>query len=174
MSNRLSMARPDYLLPTTVTPPSLRTNPPTTLPPTTTTLQITTTSTTTIRLTPYSYDEVSLPPPTAEEAALIKVLEEAVKIEHERREENRNKAHRQQDQIQSRHHSPHSESPKKIKIPRCSCGRVGYTFGGSRVPGFSRSRGRIYNRFSNAQCRCRSEVENKRLEQQYQEEFDKI
>ena len=62
----------------------------------------------------------------------------------------------------------------KVKIPRCACKRVGHTFGGSRFPGLSRPRGRIYNMFSNLQCRCRSEVENRRLEEQYQREFDEI
>ena len=74
-----------------------------------------------VSLVPFSYEEVSLPPPTPEQAALIKLLEEAVKIEHERREEKRIAARRTLDQGRQRRHSPDEDSPK-IEVPRCACG----------------------------------------------------
>ena len=51
------------------------------MPQTTSTL-----STTTVKLVPYSQETGPFPPLTVAQAAIIKVLEEAVKIEHQRRE----------------------------------------------------------------------------------------
>ena len=108
MTNRLSLARQTLNTTTTAAPVN---EAKTTTPRSSTTTRIyyhnapittTTLSTTTISLTPYSYETVSLPPPTAAEAAIIKVLEEAVKIEHQRRERKRIEARRQQEQGRTR------------------------------------------------------------------------
>ena len=179
MTNRLTMGRPGYLMTTTAAPtttvtehvPVITTRPfsvilrTTTPQPTTTT-----TSTTTVSLTPYSYDKVSLPPPTAEEAALIKVLEEAVKIEHQRREDERIAARQEEERIRSRRHSPTSGS-KKIRIPRCACTRTRPTNARSFIPVHSLMKGRVISKVSDKSCRCMTEAERRHLEEELQKEI---
>ena len=171
MTNRLSLARQN-LDKTTVTAPVIETSetpeplPSTTTRPFTTTPQPTTTtiSTTTVSLVPFSYDEVSPPPPTAAEAAIIKALEEAVKIEHQRREDERIAASREKERIRSRRHSPISK-PSKMKIPRCACGTVRPKFTKSIIPGLSSMRDQMISRFSNKRCRCLTMAQRRRLEE---------
>ena len=175
MTNRLSLARQNLTMTTTAAPvieaiqemsrmPSTTTRSTTTTPQTTTT----TVSTTTISLTPFSYDEVSLPPPTAAEASIIKVLEEAIKIEHQRRERKRIEARRQQEQSRTRRHSPKEES-FDIKIPRCACGLYPNRGIFSMFP-----RGRIYSWRSHRPCRCMPEEQQRRLVQRVEDKFASI
>ena len=158
MTNRLSLARQNLTMTTAAAPVIEATQemtrlPSTTARPTTTTPQTTTTTvpTTTISLTPFSYDEVSLPPPTAAQAAIIKVLEEAIKIEHQRREQKRIEACQQQEQRRTRRHSPNKGS-FRIEIPRCACGLFPRRGIFSMFP-----RGRIYSWRSHRPCRCMPE-----------------
>ena len=145
MTNRLSLARQTLDMTTTAAPVNearITTPRSSTTPRTTTTTPQTTTttmSTTTISLVPYSYDEVSLQPPTAAEAAIIKVLEEAVKIEHQRRERERIATRRELEQQRSRRHAWDSASFLDTRLPyhppRCTCGLPLHKAGRSRFSG---------------------------------------
>ena len=99
---------------------------PTQQPFTTTTSTATTTttmSTTTIKLSPYEYETGPLPPPNTAQAAIIKVLEEAVKIEHQRRERERIAARQQMEQQRPRRHALIPASFRSTRIvSRCPCG----------------------------------------------------
>ncbi len=96
---------PGHLLSTTQPQPNT-----TTLPTSTTTFRTSTNLLDKTNLSPVYYNDVSLPPPTAAEMALIKVLEEAVKIE-QLQEKNRSRTCR---------HLPAFRS-RRLPRPRCSC-----------------------------------------------------
>ena len=135
----------------------------------TTTTTTTTLSTTTVKLIPYSYEEVSLPPPTAAEAAIIKVLEEAIKIEHQHREWKRIEAHQQQEQGRTRRHSP-NEGSFRIEIPRCVCGLHPRRGIFSMFP----SRGVLKTCGRHRPCRCMPQEHHRRLVQRVQDKFASI
>ena len=140
----------------------------TTVKPTTTTTT-TTLSTTTVKVIPYSYEEVSLPPPTAAKAAIIKVLEEAIKIEHQRRERKRIEARQQQEQGRTRRHSP-NEGSFRIEIPRCVCGLHPRRGIFSMFP----SRGVLKTWGRHRPCRCMPREHHRHLVQRVQDKFASI
>ena len=128
MTNRLSLAR-QTLNKTATTAPSAEAY--TTTPPPTTTIQSTTElpqttstmSTTTVKLIPYSEETGPFPPLSITQAALIKVLEEAVKIEHQRREREKVAARQESQQQRPRRHVQDPASFRRTVVsPRCPCG----------------------------------------------------
>ena len=167
MTNKVSLARHGYEKQTTVAPPAIKTpGLPEQLPTTTSRPVImtpqpvrTTTPVATTSLTPFSYDEVSLPPNNAAERALIKVLEEAVRIEHERR----------QNKIRSCRHSPSFRSFKIPNIPRCSCGpsrpRYPTNCWTGILPGLSSARDGMISRFPTFCCGCLTTASHRYLEE---------
>ena len=129
MTNRLSLAR-QTLNKTAPTAPSTEayktTPPPTTTIQTTTELPQTTStmSTTTVKLIPYSEETGPFPPLSVTQAALIKVLEEAVRIEHQRREREKVAARQELQMQRPRRHvqEPAASFRRMVASPRCPCG----------------------------------------------------
>ena len=90
-------------------------------------------STTTVKLIPYSEETGPFPPLSLTQAALIKVLEEAVKIEHQRREREKVAARQESQQQRPRRHVQDPASFRSTGIaPRCPCG---FSWPGTRVLG---------------------------------------
>ena len=109
-------------------------------------------STTTVKLIPYSEETGPFPPLSITQAALIKVLEEAVKIEHQRREREKVAARQELQQQRPRRHVQDPASFRSTAIvPRCPCK---FSWPGTRVLGISI--GQWGRRLPRLGCPCKS------------------
>ena len=157
LTNRLLLARQTLNTTTSIAPTveaySTTPSPTTTIQTTTELPQTTSTmSTTTVKLIPYSEETGPFPPLSITQAALVKVLEEAVKIEHQRREREKVAARQELQQQRPRRHVQDPASFRSTGIaPRCPCK---FSWPGIRVLGIRI--GHWGKRFPRFGCPCKS------------------